>query len=124
MRAQADTVLNMTAQSSTLDVSGNGPSFSMMSGVSDVDVSTVPLPTTSGVSHKTSQILASLNLNTSIGQSSRSVLVESPSKSFAGADQKTSEISGGGGGAANRAATAHQAGWYQRGYWKTKYQKF
>ena len=125
MRSQADTMLNMTSQTvGGLDVSENGPSFSMLSGVSDVDVSSVPLPTTRGVSHKTSQILASMNLNTSIGQTSRSMLVESPSKSFAGGagggvDQKTSE------GSMNTSRnTAHQAGWYQRGYWKTKYQKF
>ena len=130
MRAQADTVLNMTLQSSSmqqqnhsmLDVSGSGPSFSMMSSnVSEVDVSILPPSTTArGVSHKTSQLLASMNLNTSIGQSSRSMLLESPSKSFVrGVDQKISESSAGG-----RATTAHQAGWYQRGYWKTKYQKF
>jgi hypothetical protein len=120
MRAQADSVLNMTA-GSTLDVSGGGPSFSlMMSGVSDVDVTTVPLPTTRGVSHKTSQILQSLNLNTSIGQHSKStMLAESPSKSFRGNDQKFSEN-----GMNVSKNSAHQAGWYQRGYWKTKYQKF
>jgi hypothetical protein len=122
MRSQADTMLNMTSQPSGLDISENGPSFSMLSGVSDVDVSTIPLPQTKGISHKTSQILASLNVNTT----NRSIL-ESPSKSLArnhnkmGEDQKTSDESWGG---PSGNSTAHQAGWYQRGYWKTKYQKF
>ena len=136
-------MLNMTSQpsSSGLDVSENGgPSFSMLSGVSDVDVSSIPLPTTRGVSHKTSQLLASLNLNVSIGQTPKSNLVESPSKSFARShrrsgggsgdggsskseDQKTSE--GGGERRMNTSrSTAHQAGWYQNDYWRTKYQKF
>jgi hypothetical protein len=101
MRSQADTMLNMTSQPSSggLDVSENGgPSFSMLSGVSDVDVSSIPLPTTRGVSHKTSQLLASLNLNVSIGQTSKSNLVESPSKSFARSRRRTGGGGGGGGG--------------------------
>ena len=109
-----------------------------------------------GVSHKTSQILAALNLNTSVGQSRPGLSVglgqmpvdggrtsigsqltvspsTSPARPSTGVggdaarvlDQKQSQgykrmnssrLGGGAGG-----GRASGTGWYQRGYWKTRY---
>lgn len=129
-------------------------SMSMLSDVTqengmDMDDEIAPVR---GVSHKTSQILAALNLNTSVGQSRPglsvglgqmpvdggrmsigSQLAVSPSTSPARASR------GGGGGAAGAldqkqsqgygplqssrvgGGRASGTGWYQRGYWKTRY---
>ena len=149
MRAQADSIISGSASQNTkhrrsdyidsIQPEASNTSLSILSDVTqdnDPEVAEAVAPIR-GVSHKTSQILASLNLNTSVGHSRSSLSTSldhtsAQSKSYSkGTQQGISPFREGHldqkqgqqlySSRNAKSATRSVAGWYQRGYWRTRY---